>query len=191
MLAIALVLAGAALSGRAAYQQAKGALAGILIRRAWITKTGTGRTEPPWPGADLRPVARIVIPRIGYDEIVLDNATPRTLAFGPTHMLNGADFGQHGNLLLAGHRDSWFLPLEKIVPGDEIRVEWFDIRAKTVRAKHYRAEFVGITGPNDLALLAATSEDALTLITCYPFGHARNSPQRFFVRAVPMVANAS
>jgi sortase (surface protein transpeptidase) len=36
-----------------------------------------------------------------------------------------------------------------------------------------------------VALLAPTSEDALTLITCYPFGRGPRSPQRYVVRALP------
>ena len=54
-------------------------------------------------------------PRLGYDQIVLEGATPRSLAFGPTHLLSGAGSGEPGNLLLAGHRTSWFLPLEQIM----------------------------------------------------------------------------
>jgi sortase (surface protein transpeptidase) len=68
------------------------------------------------------------IPRMRYDEIVLEGATPRTLAFGPTRMLSGAGFGEPGNLLLAGHRTSWFLPPEGIARNDTIQISWFDRR---------------------------------------------------------------
>ena len=184
-LAIAIVIAGSALTCRAAYQQAKGKLASVLIRRAWDSETRTGKLEAPWPSADLRPIARLQIPRLGYDQVVLEGATQRTLAFGPAHMLNGAGFGERGNLLLAGHRDSWFLPLQKIETGEAIVVAWYDWRTKSVNETKYRVSFVRVVNPNELNLLAPTTEDALTLITCYPFGHGRTSPQRFIVRALP------
>src|SRR5882724_8575041 len=105
-----LLIAGGALTCRAGYMHAKAELAGVLIRRAWERSLQSGKAEAPWPSADLRPIARLQIPRLGYDEIVLEGATPRTLTFGPAHMLSGAGFGEPGNLLLAGHRTSWFLP---------------------------------------------------------------------------------
>ncbi len=190
LLAIALLILGGALASRAAYQQAKGKLAGALIRRSWNTETRTGEWEAPWPNADMRPIARLRIPRLGYDEIVLEGATPRTLAFGPAHMLNGAGFGEHGNLALAGHRDSWFLPLEKIEVGDEILLAWFDGRTKSIKERSYAVSFVRVVDPKDMELLAPTVDDVLTLITCYPFGHARTSPERFIVRAASVVSKS-
>jgi sortase A len=121
-LAVMFLIGGGALTCRAGYVRAKAELAGTLIRRAWKHHLQSGKPEAPWPGADLRPIARLRIPRLGYDEIVLEGATPTTLAFGPTYMLNGAGFGEQGNLLLAGHRTKWFLPLQRIRRGDEIRV---------------------------------------------------------------------
>ena len=108
------LLAGVSLSARAAYLHAKSELASVLIHRAWEARVTRGESRPPWPWADTHPVARLQIPRLGYDEIVLEGASPRTLAFGPARLLSGADFGQAGNVVLAGHRTSWFKPLEAI-----------------------------------------------------------------------------
>src|ERR1700720_873259 len=108
------LLAGASLSARAAYLHAKAELASLLIHRAWEARVTRGEARPPWPWADTHPVARLQIPRLGYDEIVLEGASARTLAFGPSRLLSGAAFGGPGNLELAGHRDSWFEPLEGI-----------------------------------------------------------------------------
>ena len=101
-------------------------------------------------------------------------------------MLNGARFGEHGNLLLAGHRDSWFLPLQEIASGDEIRLAWYDPRSGSLRERRYTVTLVRVVEPTELTLLAPTAEDTLTLLTCYPFGHQRSSPQRFIVRALPV-----
>jgi sortase A len=183
--AVALV-AGMCLTGRALYLHAKAEFAGILIRRAWHESTRRGESRPPWPWADSHPVARLRIPRLNYDEIVLEGATPRTLAFGPARLLSGAALGEPGNLELAGHRTSWFEPLQRLAPGDAIEVEWYDARYGGLRQRTYRVNTIRVVAPEDVGLLAPTSEDALTLVTCYPFGRSPYSPQRYIVRASPV-----
>jgi len=185
VLAITLV-AGVCLTGRALYLHAKAELAGVLIRRAWQQTTRQGESCPPWPWADTHPVARLRIPRLNYDEIVLEGATARTLAFGPARLLSAADFGEPGNLELAGHRDSWFKPLQALAFGDTIEIEWYDARHACLRRRTYTVNSITIVAPEDVSLLTPTSGDALTLITCYPFGRSPRSPQRYIVRALPL-----
>ena len=186
VLSILILIAGGCLTGRALYLHAKAELAGILIRRAWEQSVQSGETRKPWPWADTHPIARLRIPRLGYDEIVLEGATPRTLAFGPARLFSGASLGEPGNLVLAGHRTSWFRPLEAIAPGDNIQVEWADARRGGLREQSYTVSMIRIVDPQDTTLLAPTEEDALTLVTCYPFGRSPRSPQRFVVRASPL-----
>jgi sortase A len=186
-----LLIAGACLSGRALYMHAKAELAGILIRRAWEQTVQSGRTHAPWPWADTHPVARIRIPRLDYDEIVLEGASPRTLAFGPAHLLNGTGLGEQGNLVLAGHRTSWFRPLEGIAQGDSIQIQWFNGHRGGLQERTYTVSKISVVDPQDTALLTPTPEDELTLITCYPFGHGPRSPQRYIVRASPVGTLAS
>ena len=181
-----ILLAGACLTGRAAYLHAKGELAGVLIRRAWDQSTHSGEPHAPWPWADTHPVARLRISRLGFDEIVLDAANPRTLAFGPALLMSGAEPGKPGNVVLAGHRTSWFRPLEGIAKGDRIQIEWFDRRRLGLYERTYTVELIQVVEPQDVTLLAPTSEDALTLITCYPFGSSPRSPLRYVVRASPI-----
>jgi sortase A len=183
LLSALVLLAGGCLTARAVYLHAKAELAGILIRRAWEESIKTGKPQKPWPWADTHPIARLQIPRLKYDEIVLEDATPRTLAFGPARLLSGANLGEPGNLVLAGHRTSWFRPLERVAPGDNIRIQWFDARHAQLRERIYNVSALRVVDPQDLALLAPTAEDALTLVTCYPFGPSPRSPQRYVVRA--------
>jgi sortase A len=185
-LATLLLIAGASLTGRALYLHAKAELAGILIRRAWEQRIQSGKATPPWPWADTYPIARLQIPRIRYDEIVLEGATPRTLAFGPARLLSGAEIGGPGNLVLAGHRTSWFRPLEAIKQGDTVELEWFEARSKRLHERSYAVTEIRVVNPDDLDLLAPTPNDELTLLTCYPFGRGPGSPQRFVVRATPL-----
>src|SRR2546423_8071744 len=178
-----LLLSGMVLSGRAVYLHAKAELASVLIHRAWEQSVRSGRPHAPWPWADTHPVGRLRIPRLGYDEIVLEGATPRTLAFGPARLFSGANMGEPGNLVLAGHRTSWFLPLQGIHQGDTIQLEWFDAHHGGLRTRTYTVDVVRMTDPQDVTLLAPIAEDALTLVTCYPFGSSPYSPQRYIVRA--------
>jgi sortase A len=186
-LCVLLVLGGASLTARALYMHAKAELAGVLIRRAWTQSLRSGQSHAPWPWADTHPIARLRIPRLGYDEIVLEGATPRTLAFGPARMFSGVGLGESGNLVLAGHRTSWFRPLETIAQGDSVEVEWFDPHVGGMHQRSYTVDVIRVVDPQDVTLLAPTSNDVLTLITCYPFGYGARSPQRFIVRALPLV----
>jgi sortase A len=181
-----MLLAGLALTSRAAYLHAKAELAGVLIRRAWDKTARDGQSRPPWPWADTHPAARLRIPRLRYDEIVLEGATPRTLAFGPARLLSGAVFGEHGNLELAGHRDTWFKRLEAVELGDGIELEWYDDRRGGLRSRSYGVSTIRVVTPEDVSLLAPTSEDTLTLVTCYPFGRSPRSPLRYMIRASPL-----
>jgi sortase A len=182
--AIALV-AGLALTSRAAYLHLKANLASVLIHRAWNAEALRGESRPPWPWADTHPIARLQIPRLAYDEIVLEGATPRSLAFGPARLLSGAAPGEPGNLVLAGHRTSWFKPLAGIALGDIVELAWFDAHTHRLRHRSYVVQTINVVQPEDVSLLMPTADDALTLITCYPFNHGPHSPQRYVVRAAP------
>jgi sortase A len=182
-----ILIAGSCLTARALYMHAKAELAGVLIRRAWEQSVRSGQSRAPWPWADTHPIARLRIPRLGYDEIVLEGATPRTLAFGPARLFSGARLGEPGNMVLAGHRTSWFLPLEGIAQGDAIEIEWLDARRGGLHKQRYSVRMVRIVDPKDVTLLMPTEDDVLTLVTCYPFGIGPSSPQRFVVRASPLV----
>src|SRR5690242_21553347 len=187
---VALVLfAGVSLTARAMYLHAKADLASVLIRRAWNKTVADGQPHRPWPWADTYPIARLRIPRLGYDEVVVDGATPRRLAFGPARLFSGAGLGEPGNVELAGHRTSWFRSLEDLEAGDEIQVQWFDSRKHELRERIYTVDDILIVTPEEVPSLTPPSGDALTLITCYPFGHSPRSPQRFVVLASPAGPN--
>jgi len=186
-----MLFAGSCLVARAVYLRAKAEVAGVLIRRAWEQSMRTGVPRRPWPWADTSPVARLRIPRIGYDEIVLEGASPRILAFGPARLLSSGRPGEPGNLAVAGHRTSWFRRLQEVKTSDDIEVQWFDFRSHQVRDRTYRVDTIHIVNPGDVGLLAPTADDALTLITCYPFGKSPRSPQRYVVRAVPNDLNVA
>ena len=75
--AVLILITGACFTARAVYLHAKARLAGVLIRRAWEQSLQSGKVHAPWSWADTYPIARLRIPHLGYDEIVLEGATPR------------------------------------------------------------------------------------------------------------------
>jgi sortase A len=161
---IAIVIASLGLSQIAAagYIHAKAIVAQQLIASAWQQQKN-GLARRPWPGADLRPVARLTVPRQGVDLYVLDNSSPRALAFGPAHVSGTAMPGSWGNTVIVAHRDTHFAFLDKIATGDEIDVE-------TPRGlARYRVEEVTVVDRNETRVLDAADSAQLTLITCYPF----------------------
>jgi sortase A len=85
--------------------------------------------------------------------------------------------GQGGNVVLAGHRDTFFRSLERIRVGDAIYLE------NSAGTELYVVDWIRIVAPTDLEVLKSTGSAALTLITCYPFRYIGSAPERFIVRA--------
>jgi sortase A len=82
-----------------------------------------------------------------------------------------------GNTALAGHRDTFFRPLERIKAGDDVYLD-------TSRGRfHYRVRRTIVVKPEDLWVLDPSANATLTLITCFPFHYIGSAPQRFVVQA--------
>jgi sortase A len=82
----ALLLAGVLSIAAAAAILSKAWIGQVLLGVAWQRALAAGVASAPWPGADTRPVARIVAPAQSADVLVLAGATGRTLAWGPGHL---------------------------------------------------------------------------------------------------------
>jgi sortase A len=131
------------------------------------------------------PIAALSIPRIKLSAVVLHGSDAQTLRRGPGHLENTALPGEQGNMVIAGHRDSFFAPLRNIAPGDDIFLD-------TPQGPfHYRVTLLRVVNARDLSVLAATGEQVLTLITCYPFWVFGNAPDRFVVRASAVADSAA
>jgi sortase A len=143
------------------------------------------RTVPPISTIESGPVwrprgavlAELSIPRLHMSTMVLHGTDPHTLRLALGHIENTAFPGEPGNVAIAGHRDSFFRPLERVRIGDEIFLEIPQGRLA------YRVSSVRVVGATDLSVLAPTSSPALTLVTCYPFWALGHAPDRFVVRA--------
>lgn len=127
------------------------------------------------PGALL---GRLRIPRLKLAVMVREGASESTLRRAVGHIPGTGLPGQVGNVGLAGHRDTFFRPLENIRKNDAIDV---DTGHGTLR---YLVTETEIVSPRDVGVLKASAGKTLTLVTCYPFYYVGSAPKRFIVRAV-------
>jgi sortase A len=135
--------------------------------------------DPAWSAVPEHDglVGRLEIPRLSFSVMVLEGDDTATLARAVGHMPGTAFPWESGNVVMAGHRDTFFRPLENLRTGDEIRMT-------TLRGTfHYRVTSTEIVQPSDVSVIAPTRTPALTLVTCYPFVYVGRAPQRFIIHA--------
>lgn len=172
---LAAVLGTAALSLHAAWIPVKAELAQVLLEQAWRRSASGALAARPWPWADTHPVAELHIPRLGLRQLVLDGASGRNLAFGPTALtpINGAD------VVLSAHRDTHFAGLHDLQPGDEI------VLRDHGRERTYRVAWLDIVDSRRQELVLDGRRERLTLVTCWPFdAAAAGGPLRLVVTAL-------
>jgi len=164
-LALLCLAAAAVAAADALWIPAKAQLAQLLLARAW-QRAAAGEAAPrPWPWADTWPVARLAVPRLAVERIVLAGADGSALAFGPGHVAGTAFPGEAGNAIVAGHRDTSFRFLARLVAGDRIDVE----RPDGVRVV-YRVTELRVVDAQDPWAFAEEAGAALSLATCWPIG---------------------
>ncbi len=123
-------------------------------------------------------IGRLEIPRLNMSVIVMEGDDDWTLARAAGHLPGTAFPWNVGNVVIAGHRDSFFRPLKDLRQGDELRMT-------TLRGTFsYRVTRTQIVAPDNVSVIAPTSDRSLTLVTCYPFVYVGHAPQRFIVSAV-------
>lgn len=122
-------------------------------------------------------MGRLDIPAIRLTVPVLSDFDPASLKRGVGHIQGTAMPGGLGTLGLAGHRDTFFRPLQHIAKNMEIHVT---DRTGTYR---YVVDSTEIVTPDQVEVLDIRNEPELTLITCYPFDFIGQAPKRFIVHA--------
>jgi len=172
---------GAALVTYSFYTPAKAALAQLLLERAWTRVERGEANAKPWPWADISPLAKIEVPRLGQRDLVLEGASGQAMAFGPGHMPNTSQIGARGTAIIAAHRDTQFAMLKDVRIGDLIIAETRDGNHTTFRVTSMRVVKADASGldPADPGPTGAR----LALVTCYPFAGLLHSPWRYVVLA--------
>jgi sortase A len=122
-------------------------------------------------------IGEIQIPRLGLAAMVVEGDSAAILQRAVGHLADTALPGELGNVVLAGHRDTFFRPLKRVRTGDAI----------TLKTRHgdfeYLVESTAVVRPSDLRVIEPTNRRTLTLITCFPFSYVGPAPDRFIVRA--------
>lgn len=176
---LALALVGVAELAAGGWIHAKGWVAQRLIAAAWQVGRADAQAPRPWPGADIRPIARLTVPARGVELYVLEDASMRALAYGPAHVSGTALPGHRGNAVVVAHRDTHFAFLRNLELDDVIGVE--DSRGA---AAQYRVREVQVVDQGETRVLDPTDASQLTLITCWPFDAVQpGTPLRYVVVA--------
>ena len=176
--AAALLLLGTALLLNGTWIPVKAAVAQVLLERSWQARLEGGQVKP-WPWADTQPIARLVVPRLNVDMLVLDNASGRSLAFGPVWVDPSAPLPGQGNSVLSGHRDTHFEFLRDVREGDRIIVQTSE------GAETFEVRSQWVFDQRDEHIVLSTPDRRLTLLTCYPFDSiVPGGDLRFAIEAV-------
>lgn len=109
--------------------------------------------------------------------MVLEGDGDEILGKAAGHVPATALPGGAGNVVIAGHRDTFFRPLRRIRNDDGI------IFTTTQGIYHYKVRSIKKVGPQDVQVLQASDHPELTLITCFPFDYLGPAPMRFVVQA--------
>jgi sortase A len=170
-----LLAAGLLALGYAAYVVAD-AKAFQAIEQQRFEHARGGATAAP-PLVDGGSIGEIQIPRLGLRAIVVQGDSAAILQRAVGHLDDTALPGESGNVVLAGHRDTFFRPLKQVHAGDAITLKTRDGDFE------YLVESTAVVRPSDIRVLQPTGGRTLTLITCFPFSYLGSAPDRFIVRA--------
>jgi sortase A len=133
--------------------------------------------EVPHPAVEGSAIGEMEVPRLGLKAIFVQGDSPRILRHAVGHISETALPGESGNVVLTAHRDSFFRPLRSIQVGDAITI-------KTLDGKFgYQVASTEVVLPSDVQVLQPSSENTLTLVTCFPFYYVGAAPKRFIVHA--------
>ena len=134
------------------------------------------------PNTTPRLIGRLEIPRVHMSVMVVDGDDEKTLRVAAGHLSDTPLPWELGNSAIAGHRDTFFRPLERVRVNDLVRV------VTSQGNFQYQVSKILIVGPDDVSVLAKTrdSSSSLTLVTCYPFAYVGNAPKRYIVQAKPV-----
>jgi sortase A len=133
-------------------------------------------------GREIRrgaPIARLVIPDIDVDEIVMEGVGPVELNGGPGHFPGSVLPGNPGNSILSAHRDRHFRRVGELSVGSRIRTE---TRERSVEWVVTERRVVS----KDTPALFREPDATLTLTTCWPIRYFGAAPDRLLIIAKPV-----
>lgn len=192
-LATTLCVGGLLLLGYAGFRYAGGTLRADALRQQWEEQQARAAVADARANASSEtvsalarvaagaPVARLQIPRIRLDEIVVEGVGDDELNAGPGHLPGSPLPGARGNAVISAHRDRHFSRLDELQLGDTIRTEtdqssnsWVIVGRRVVA--------------KDTPALFAANQPLLTLTTCWPVRYFGDAPDRLILSAKPVAS---
>ena len=129
---------------------------------------------------DGDPIARLRVPRLGLNAVVVNGTSTADLRRGPGRYLETFMPGKRELVYIAGHRTTYGAPfsrIDKLRRGDMISVEL------PYASIEYRVTKHRIVDDNDLSVLESRHREQLVLQACHPRFFAS---QRYLVYARPV-----
>ena len=129
-------------------------------------------------------MAKLEIPRLGLDVVVVNGTSSGDLRRGPGRHLDTFMPGERQLVYVAGHRTTYGAPfseIDKLEPGDTVSVEL------PYGSVEYRVTKHRIVDDNDLSVLESHGREELVLQACHPRFFAS---QRYLVYARPVSVQA-
>jgi sortase A len=111
------------------------------------------------------PIARLRLPTLDVNEIVVNGTDSSTLKEGPGRYLGSAMPGENGLVYIAGHRTTYGAPfsrIDRLDQGDPVLVEL------PYGSFRYRVTGHRIVDDNDLSVLESQGFEQLALQACHP-----------------------
>ncbi|MBC7791721.1 MAG: class D sortase [Anaerolineae bacterium] len=162
-----------------ARDEARSAWEALEARQAVATVDASFAARASYAVVSGAPLARLIIPRIGLDEIVVEGVDGASLNAGPGHLPGSALPGEPGNSVVSAHRDRHFSDLDGVTVGDTLVTETLSGRVTWVVSSR-RVVARGMPA------LYETPTAVLTLTTCWPVRYFGSAPDRLLIVARPV-----
>lgn len=122
-------------------------------------------------------IGQLRIDSLNLTAPIISGLTDADLARGVGHVPGTSNAGGLGNMVVAGHRDSFFRPLRNITPGMQVLIH------SATGSYRYQVDSTRIVTPEQLEIMDVGDRPQLTMITCFPFNYIGAAPKRFIVSA--------
>ncbi|MDM8562380.1 sortase [Candidatus Marithioploca araucensis] len=150
----------------------RGWLAQGLLHTAWIRTQASGEHIEPWPGANIYPLARLSIPHLNIEQVVLSSAGEGMSVFALGHSKSSVLPGELGNSVLNIYHHNIFISfLNQLKEGDILLLE-----SLRYGRWHYQVSKIEKTVKKTETFWVEPSLNRrLTLISCYPYADTEDN----------------
>ncbi|VAW91496.1 LPXTG-site transpeptidase family protein [hydrothermal vent metagenome] len=152
------------------YIPVKAVIAQNLLQSAWQSTLAGDSQVKPWPWADTWPVARLRVPGLDIDQIVLAGDQASNLAFAPGQRVHSFFDKLSGITIISAHRDTHFKFLQDVQLGQRI-----ELQNEFGVVQTYQIEDMQIIDSGEMGIRPPEQGQWLTLVTCYPFNTINNN----------------